>query len=135
MSLLSSVILFLIAPILSKYALKQQSVTYILILSIPFIIITSINNVFKGYLQGLNNMNSIAVTSLLEQISRFILTIILLYIFRNSSSLILVLLLILTMTIGELFSLLYNIKGFFFFLSSCNSNCINFPFCIIACNV
>lgn len=109
MSLLSSVILFLIAPILSKYALKQQSVTYILILSIPFIIITSINNVFKGYLQGLNNMNSIAVTSLLEQISRFILTIILLYIFRNSSSLMLVLLLILTMTIGELFSLLYNI--------------------------
>ena len=105
----SSLILFLLSPTLSKYALKQPIVIPILYFSIPFIIITSFNNVYKGIIHGFNKMNDIAITSLIEQISRFIIMIILLIIFKSHHSIFLVSLVIISMIIGELLSLLYNI--------------------------
>ena len=68
-------ILFLIAPILSNYLLKEKTTYFPLIaigLTLPFICISSI---IKGYFFGLEKMLPVTLSNIIEQIIRLILTI------------------------------------------------------------
>ena len=108
-SFVSVLILILFSKIIALKALKQPILNSILLSSSLFIIINAINNVYKGLLTGYNKLKKISLTQLIEQIVRILLIGLLCVINKSNNIIYLVILCIISMTIGELMSLIYNI--------------------------
>ena len=102
-------VLILFSKIIALKALKQPVLNSILLSSTLFIIINAINNVYKGLLTGYNKLKKISLTQLIEQIVRILLIGLLCVINKSNNIIYLVILCIISMTIGELMSLIYNI--------------------------
>lgn len=107
-SLLSVLILLLSSRLIASYALKQPLIYKILNISIFFIILTSLNNVFKGFLTGINKLKILSISAVIEQISRFLL-VILIFNLRNKNIITLLINCINAMAFGEGISLIFNI--------------------------
>jgi len=103
-----TIIIFLISiKFIAIYALKQPNTIRPLLYTIFFIPLTALNNVYRGYSSGKNKIKQTAISTVIEQISRFFITIILLYLFSGLGSFASVSLTIIAMCFGELISLLY----------------------------
>ena len=110
-ALISSIITILVFVcsiyFIACYALKQPQTLKPLLWTIPFIPLTAFNNVFRGYVAGKNEIKKMAFATTLEQIARFLLTIILLIIFSKFNIYFCVMLTIIAMCFGEFISLIY----------------------------
>lgn len=111
LSSLTTIIIFIISvKFIANNLLKQPEAIGPLLYTIIFIPITALNNVYRGFVCGKNKMKSVAIANVLEQISRFFITLILLYAFSSLGVFFSVKLTIIAMCFGELISLLYVIK-------------------------
>lgn len=108
-SIVSILILILIAKPLSQILLKNDFTYYPIMFSILFIVISSLNNAIKGFYIGLNKINISSIASLIEETTR-IIAIVIIFVFYNTQNQITgVIIAIIAMTIGELLSLLYEL--------------------------
>ena len=109
-SLITIIIFIFSVKFISYNLLKQPQALGALLYTIIFIPITALNNVYRGFVSGKNKMQSVAIANVLEQISRFFITLILLYAFSSLGVFFSVKLTIIAMCFGELISLLFIIK-------------------------
>jgi len=114
--LITGCILLIIIKPLVNIGLKQPKTYYPILACIFFLPLVALNNVIRGFLNGKNKINLSAYANLIEQISRIIISIILLYIFIPYGLIFAVTIAILSMGIGELISLLSSL----FFLKKLN---------------
>lgn len=106
-SSITSIILLLSLNSISKTLLKQVDTYYPILASIPLLFFTSISSVIRGYFIGIEKMEITSFANIIEQLSRILFTIILFIIFKNQSIIFYVVIAIITMSIGELSSLLF----------------------------
>lgn len=108
-SLITAVILLIIINPLVYYGLKQPKTFYPILSCILFLPLVAFNNTIRGFFNGKNRINISAYANLIEQISRIIISMILLYIFIPYGIIVAVTIAIISMGIGELISLIYSI--------------------------
>lgn len=108
-SLITAIILLIAIKPLVYICLKQEKTFYPILACIIFLPLVAMNNVVRGYFNGKNKINISAYANLVEQVSRIIISTILLYIFLPYGIIISVTIAILSMGIGELISLIYSI--------------------------
>lgn len=109
-SLITIVFFIILVKFIAFNLLKQPETLNALLYTIILIPITAINNVYRGFIAGKNKMKNVAIANVLEQISRFFITLFLLYIFSSFGVFFSVKLTIISMCFGELISLIYVIK-------------------------
>ncbi|MGP4041739.1 stage V sporulation protein B [Gracilibacillus sp. D59] len=112
LSILSSVLMFLLIPYISNYLLTDERVFYPMMAIIPIIPISAVGSVIRGYFQGRQNMKPQSYAQVLEQIVRigFVLVLVSWLVpygveFAASGAMIAVI-------IGEAVSLLFMLKMF-----------------------
>ncbi|SFM05015.1 stage V sporulation protein B [Gracilibacillus orientalis] len=112
LSMLSSVLMFLLIPYISNYLLTDERVFYPMMAIIPIIPISAVGSVIRGYFQGRQNMKPQSYAQVLEQIVRigFVLVLVSWLVpygveFAASGAMIAVI-------IGEAVSLLFMLKMF-----------------------
>lgn len=108
-TIITSIIFILSIKFISVNLLKAKQSYYPLLASLTMIPLSMLNGVYRGFLNGLDDIKTSSNSSLIEQISRMITSSILLIVFINKGVVISVTISIFSMTIGELFSLFYNL--------------------------
>lgn len=104
---ISSIILLLILKYLSMNLLKQEVTYYPILISIPALFLTSISSVLRGYLTGIEKVSDTSFANLIEQITRILFTILVFILIPNKSITYYLILVIIAMSIGELFSIIF----------------------------
>ena len=105
-STIISLVLLFSFPIYSK--IYETSFIYFpLVLCIPLIYFSNISGIIKGYLEANNKHTVSYISNILEQIAKFVLTFLLLYIFKNKSLNFKILITFLSLMISEIFSFVY----------------------------
>ncbi|MGO1372439.1 MAG: putative polysaccharide biosynthesis protein [Senegalia sp. (in: firmicutes)] len=107
LSLILSFILFLSAPFISKNILKNKEILFFLYFLIPAIPIVSVSSVTRSYFYGLKKMAVSGSSQIIEQISRILFVLIVLYLSYPISSTYGSFIAILGLSVGELFGLLW----------------------------
>jgi stage V sporulation protein B len=69
-SVVMTILILLFAPVIANTLLTDSRALYCLLAMIPMIPIIAISSVFRGYFQGLQQMNPYAISQILEQIVR-----------------------------------------------------------------
>ncbi|MCD7948829.1 MAG: oligosaccharide flippase family protein [Erysipelotrichaceae bacterium] len=87
--------------------LKQPQAIYPLLCMIPFIPLVGISGIMKNYYLGKENVGCLAIASILEESSRIIFSIVLITLLHDLDICFLVSIAILSMSIGELVSIIY----------------------------
>lgn len=105
--LIMMVSIFSFSHIIADNFLKQELAYYPLLCMIPFIPLVGISGILKNYYLGKENVWTLSVAQLLEELSRIIFTYILIKQFHQLSIEYLVSIAILAMSIGEFVSILY----------------------------
>ncbi len=72
LSIISSVLMFLLIPFISNHLLTDQRVYYPLMAIIPIIPISAVSAVIRGYFQGRQNMKPQSYAQVIEQIVRIL---------------------------------------------------------------
>lgn len=98
------IILILGLPFFNKIAQANLTIPYLML--IPLIPLVTINAIIKGYYQGINRSNIPSIANVIEQLTRIIFA--LLFLYNNSLEYALIGI-ILSMSVGELASLLYSL--------------------------
>lgn len=93
--------------ILTYKLLRQPNAYYPILFSIPLIYLSAFNSILRGYYNGLKKVNISSISILIEQISRIILSILLLIKFKDEGISKAVSISIIAMSFGELFSIIY----------------------------
>jgi len=101
------IILLIILKPLVYSGLKQENALYPILACVFFLPLIALNNVYRGYFNGKNRINISAYATVIEQISRIIVSIVLLYVFLPYGLIVAVSMAILAMGIGEIISLGY----------------------------
>lgn len=109
MSLITSLLLLIIIKPLAYDWLKQPNSFYPILSTILFIPLVAINNVLRGYFNGLNKVTISSYSSVIEQVSRILIATALLYIMLPYGLVVAVTASIISMGFGELISLLYSL--------------------------
>jgi stage V sporulation protein B len=99
-------VLIIIKPLVS-YGLKQENAFYPILSSLLFLPLVMLNNVFRGYFNGRNQINISAFANLIEQVTRIGVGILFLYLFLPYGLITSVTMSVLSMGVGELISLVY----------------------------
>jgi len=107
--LITLIIFSLTIRFISIYLLKQIDTFIPLIISMTIIPLAMFNSVFRGFFNGLDNIKTSSISTLIEQISRMLISIILFIIFIDKGIVFSVSITIISMTVGELISLIYNL--------------------------
>ena len=102
-SLITAIILLIAIKPLVYICLKQEKTFYPILACIIFLPLVAMNNVVRGYFNGKNKINISAYANLVEQVSRIIISTILLYIFLPYGIIISVTIAILSMGIVNLY--------------------------------
>lgn len=105
-SILAICLLVLIYPI-TKYWLVNDDLKVILLSSIPLIYLVMISGILKGYLNGNDLINVSSLGVMIEQIIRICSSVFVLIYFRNLPMSNLVALLVISMSLGEIASILF----------------------------
>lgn len=108
-TLITSIIFVLLINFIVNDLLKQENCYYPLLISLTMIPFSMLNGVYRGFLNGLDNIKTSSNSSLLEQIGRMIFSSVLLLIFSNKGVVFSVSISVFSMTIGEICSIIYNI--------------------------
>jgi len=106
---ITAIILLIILKPLVFVGLKQENAFYPILSCVIFLPLVALNNIFRGYYNGINKINISAYANLIEQISRIVIGTLFLYIFLPYGLIISVTMAIIAMGIGEIISLLYSI--------------------------
>lgn len=105
------IIIFVIFAKVISYNLLKQPNTYFPILSsiliVPFV---ALNNIYRGFYNGLNKVNITANSNIIEQITRLFLSTTLLFLFKAKPITFTVTITIIAMAIGEMIQAMYNIS-------------------------
>lgn len=105
-STIISIILLLSFPIYAK--IYENSFIYFpLILCIPLIYFSNISGIIKGYLEANNKYSLSYISNILEQVAKFVITFVLLFIFKEKSLNFKILITFLALMISEIFSFVY----------------------------
>ena len=104
---LTSLLLVLIIKPLVNQGLRQQEAFYPILSSLLFLPLVMLNNVFRGYFNGKNRINTTAFANLIEQCARIAFGTLFLFLFRNLGLVGAVTMTIVAMGFGELISLGY----------------------------
>ncbi len=105
-STIISIILLLSFPIYTK--IYENSFIYFpLILCIPLIYFSNISGIIKGYLEANNKYSLSYISNILEQVAKFVITFVLLFIFKEKSLNFKILITFLALMISEIFSFVY----------------------------
>ena len=103
------IIIFIIFAKYIAYTLLKQTNAYYPILSgvliVPFV---TLNNIYRGFYNGLNKVQITAYSNIIEQIVRLLLSTTLLFIFKDKPITFTVTITIISMAIGEIIQALYN---------------------------
>ena len=105
--LLMILALLCFSRIIAYNFLKQEFAFYPLLCMIPFIPLVGISGIIKNYYLGKEDVWTLSIAQLLEEISRIVFTYIAIIIFKNLEITYLVSIAILAMSIGELTSIIY----------------------------
>lgn len=116
---ITSLVSLLLSNIISYKLLKQPNSYYPLLLSLTMIPFSMLNGIFRGIYNGLDNIKISSYSSLIEQIARMIFSTLLLLIFIDKGVIFSVSISVLAMSIGEIYSLIYNISKF---ISICSAD-------------
>lgn len=108
-SFFSIIILLIIIKPLSYNWLKQKDTFYPILSTIIFLPIIVFNNILRGYYNGINKINISAYANVIEQISRIIFSTFILILFSNNGLIFSVTMAIISMGLGELISLIYEL--------------------------
>lgn len=111
-TIITSVIFLLSLKIISFRLLKQPDSYYPLLFSLTMIPFSMLNGIYRGIYNGLDNIKTSSRSSLIEQISRMIFSTLLLIIFSDKGLVFSVSISVIAMSIGEIYSLIYNISKF-----------------------
>ncbi len=106
-STIISILVFLFIRVLTYTLLRQPNAFYPLLLSIPLIYLSAFNSIYRGYYNGLKKVNISSLSILIEQISRILISILLLIKFKDQGIEKAVSISIIAMSFGEIFSILY----------------------------
>lgn len=106
-SLIATIILLIIIKPLSINWLKQKDTFFPIISIIIFLPVIVLNNIIRGYYNGINKLNISAYANVIEQISRIAFSTIVLILFSKYGLVFSVTMSIISMGIGESVSLLY----------------------------
>lgn len=107
-----SLILLLSFPIY-KYIYGEPFIYYPLLFCIPLLFFSNISGVIKGYLEATNDFNTPYISNLVESLTKILLTVILLIIFKNQTMENKIIIVFMSLAISELSSnivLSYKIK-------------------------
>lgn len=107
LSLILSLILFLSTPYISRNILKNKDVLYLLYALIPSLSIISLSSVIRGYFYGLKKMAISGFSQIIEQISRILFVLLVLYFSYPINSNWGAFIAILGVSVGEFFGLLW----------------------------
>ncbi|MCD7810223.1 MAG: oligosaccharide flippase family protein [Erysipelotrichaceae bacterium] len=99
--------LLLFHQIIALNFLKQPQAIYPLLCIIPFIPLVGISGIIKNYYLGKESVGHLAIASILEESSRIVFSFILIHVFHELDISFLVSIAILSMSIGEITSILY----------------------------
>ncbi|MCD7892193.1 MAG: oligosaccharide flippase family protein [Erysipelotrichaceae bacterium] len=99
--------LFLFSHLIADNLLKQPKAYFPLLCMIPFIPLVGISGIIKNYYLGRESVGALAIASFLEESSRIVFSVILIWIFKDLDICFLVGIAILSMSIGELASIVY----------------------------
>lgn len=102
-------IFFLFSKLIAFNLLKQPNTFYPILSSILIVPFVVLNNIFRGFYNGLNKVNITANSNIIEQIARILLSTILLFIFKDKEVTFNVTITVIAMAIGEMIQALYNI--------------------------
>lgn len=108
-SLIASITLLIIAKPLTNNWLAQPDTFYPIISIIIFLPIIVLNNIIRGYYNGINKVNLSAYANVIEQISRIVISTIFLYIFSDKGIVFAVTMATISMGCGEIISLIFSI--------------------------
>lgn len=106
-SLSSIILLLLTANYISKGLLHNSLTYYPIIISAPFILISSLNNLIKGYFNGLSKISISSSASFIEEISRIITILMIFFIIPTDDIKKGLIFAIISMTLSEFISLIY----------------------------
>lgn len=124
--LLFSSLMIIIFISLSKYIainlLKQENAYFPILSSILIVPFVALNNIYRGFYNGLNKVNITANSNIIEQISRLLLSTTLLFIFKNQKVTFTVTITVIAMAIGEFIQALYNISKLNKYLNNNDNN-------------
>lgn len=105
------IIIFIVfAKYISFNLLKQPNTYYPILCSILIVPFVALNNIYRGFYNGLNKVNITANSNIIEQIARLLLSTILLFLFKDKPITFTVTITIISMAIGEFIQALYNIS-------------------------
>lgn len=107
-SSLSSIILLLVLSRYISQELLHNTLTYYpIVISAPFILISSLNNLIKGYFNGLSKIGISSSASFIEELSRIITIVIIFFLIPVNDIKAGLICAIISMTLAELISLIY----------------------------
>ena len=113
-SLFLIILVLLLTNVITTNLFNEPGLKYVLYLLVTILPITAMTSIFKGYFNGLERMDISSVSTLIEQIIRFILSILLTSYFVKKSILLAVIAYFFCHVLGELFSLLFIITKWLF---------------------
>lgn len=105
-SIIAILILLVIINPLTQYLLKNDDAFYPILATIILIPISAIDNIFKGYYNGINKISITALGCFIEEITRILFSILFLYLCLPYGIVAGVTASVIAMAIGELFSLI-----------------------------
>ena len=103
------ILFFLFSKYIAYNLLKQPNTFYPILSSILIVPFVVLNNIFRGFYNGLNKVNITANSNIIEQIARILLSTFLLFIFKDKNVTFTVTITVIAMAIGEMIQALYNI--------------------------
>ena len=105
-STIISIILLISFPIYSK--LYENSFVYFpLVICIPLIYFSNISGIIKGYLEANSKYTISYISNILEQIAKFVITFVLLYVFKEKTLNFKIIITFLSLMVSEIFSFTY----------------------------
>lgn len=108
-TLISLIIFSLTLKFISVNLLKQENAFIPLLLSMTIIPFANLNSIFRGVFNGLDNVKTSSLSTLLEQIARIGFSVVLFVIFYDKDLIFTVSITIIAMTLGEIASVIYNV--------------------------